>query len=63
MTKGIEIREEIVQELLAGYERPEDLLGKDGLFVSLVKKLDTKKAVLKGDFTAAPATAVRTRQA
>ena len=39
MTKRIEIREEIVQELLAGYERPEDLLGKDGLFEQLKKAL------------------------
>ena len=31
--------------------------------MSLEKKLDTKKPVLKGDFAAAPATAVRTRQA
>ena len=30
MTKQTEIREEIVQELLAGYEKPEDLLGKTG---------------------------------
>ena len=39
MTKRIEIREEIVQELLAGYEKPEDLLGKDGLFEQLKKAL------------------------
>ena len=31
--------------------------------LSLVKKPDTKKPVVKGDFTATPATAVRTRQA
>ena len=45
------------REMLADWQHSQDSI------LSLVKKLDTKKSVVKGDFTAAPATAVRTRQA
>ena len=33
------VRPEILDELLAGYERPEDLLGEEGLFRQLKKAL------------------------
>lgn len=39
MTKTITIRDEILKELLAGYEKPEDLLGKDGVIDQLKKAL------------------------
>jgi hypothetical protein len=33
------IKKEIIDELLKGYENPEDLLGKEGLFKDLKKAL------------------------
>jgi putative transposase len=33
------IRDEVIEELLRGYSRPEDLLGEDGLFKQLKKRL------------------------
>ena len=33
------IRNEVIEELLQGYSRPEDLLGEDGLFKQLKKRL------------------------
>jgi putative transposase len=33
------IRDEVIEELLQGYSRPEDLLGEDGLFKQLKKRL------------------------
>lgn len=40
-----EIRNEVLDELLVGYERPEDLLGDAGLFTQLKKALlDTTRA-------------------
>ena len=34
-----EIRPEVLDELLLGYERPSDLLGEDGIFRALKKRL------------------------
>src|ERR1700751_1334824 len=39
MTTDMAIKKEVLDELLAGYERPEDLLGEDGLFKQLKKAL------------------------
>src|SRR5690554_4283901 len=39
MDKGTRFREEVLAELLAGYEKPEDLLGKGGLLEQLTKAL------------------------
>src|SRR6476659_5175157 len=36
---GQMIRDEVIEELLQGYTRPDDLLGEDGLFKQLKKKL------------------------
>jgi transposase-like protein len=33
------INDEILNQLMKGYEKPEDLLGKDGLFMELKKAL------------------------
>ena len=33
------IRDEVIDELLQGYRRPEDLLGEEGLFKQLKKRL------------------------
>src|ERR1700752_5147303 len=39
MTTDMAIKKEVLDELLAGYERPEDLLGEGGLFKQLKKAL------------------------
>ena len=39
MTMDMPIKKEVLDELLAGYEKPEDLLGEDGLFKQLKKAL------------------------
>ncbi|HUN53519.1 MAG TPA: IS256 family transposase, partial [Smithella sp.] len=36
------IREEILEELLKEYKKPEDLIGKDGLLKELTKRLVEK---------------------
>ena len=36
---GQTIRDEVIEELLRGYSGPEDLLGEEGLFKQLKKKL------------------------
>ena len=37
-----EITDEVLDALMAGYERPEDLLGEEGLFKELKKRLFEK---------------------
>ena len=44
-----EIREEILEELLSDYEKPEDLLGENGIFDELKKRL--LERVLDGELT------------
>jgi len=44
------IREEILEELLNGYEKPEDLLGENGIFDELKRRL--LERVLDGELTA-----------
>ena len=39
MTTDMAIKKEVLDELLAGYEKPEDLLGEEGLFKQLKKAL------------------------
>jgi putative transposase len=39
MDKGTRFREEVLAELLAGYEKPEDLLGQGGILEALTKAL------------------------
>ena len=43
------IREEILDELLTDYKNPEDLIGKDGIFDELKKRL--LERVLDGELT------------
>lgn len=42
MTKTPEISDEVLDELLKDYEKPEDLLGPDGLFKALKKRMIEK---------------------
>ena len=42
MTKTPEISDEVLDELLKDYEKPEDLLGPDGIFKSLKKRMIEK---------------------
>ena len=42
MTKTPEISDEVLDELLKGYEKPEDLLGPDGIFKALKKRMIEK---------------------
>jgi putative transposase len=37
--QGMAVRDELLDELLSGYETPEDLIGKDGIFAQLKKAL------------------------
>jgi len=39
MTSDTKIREEVLAELLAGYEKPDDLLGEGGILEQLTKAL------------------------
>ena len=42
MTKKPEISDEVLDELLKGYEKPDDLLGPDGIFKALKKRMIEK---------------------
>lgn len=42
------IDDEIIEKLLAGYEKPEDLLGETGLFKQLKKALLGRVGVAEG---------------
>src|SRR6267154_1055551 len=68
------IRDEIIEELLEGYSSPEDLLGEEGLFKELKKRLleralgaelsellDTRRGTRPGAAAATVATAIRAR--